>query len=104
MKHCKYLSFCKKKNIRKDTQEFVLTLMKQIKKGKHIYEVLLETVYGPNSLQPGQRRSFSVPQLALAALTSPLTIWVGHSPLTFSSALKSPSRVFSFKIIFHLFF
>jgi len=79
-----------------NTQKFVLILIKQIRKGKHIYEVLLKIVYGPNSLQPGQRRSLlSVPPLALAALTPPLSIWIGHSPLAFmfSAALKSPSRV-----------
>jgi hypothetical protein len=70
--------------------------MKQIGKGKHTYEVLLETVCGTNLLQPGQRRGLlSVPPLALAALTPPLTIWVGHSPLAFmfSAALESPTRV-----------
>jgi hypothetical protein len=86
-------------------QEFVL--IKEIRKGEHIYEVLLETLCGLHSLQPGQRpRSPSVPSLALAVLTPPRNVWVGRSPLAFifSAALKSPSRVFAFKMILFIFF
>jgi len=72
MKHCKYLSFVKKTFVGIGTS---LILIKQIRKGKHMFEVLLAAVYGPNSLEPGQRRSLlSVPPLALATLTPTLNI------------------------------
>ena len=61
-------------------QDFIVILIKQITKGKHICEVVLQAVCGLNSLQPGQRRSLlSVPPLTLVVLTPQPNIWVGHS-------------------------